>query len=841
MNWSNSIVFRFWLAMNALVFTLIFCLGGVYLWAESRHLDTALRSEGITAANTLNSAIGLFMLKEQYEQISPLAYSLLSQPNVQYVIVRDAAGRIVNQKGETVGQNNVLVEKVPLTYFQKEIGEVEIALRTDTLKRQITFLHVSTAFVTLIFSLLAAFLSLLVSRRLTAPLKKLVDATRKIAHGTRNVTVSEEGPKEIQELATAFNSMAETIAHHEQNLIEKIRRATDSLSEKIKTLQVMGDISHSVIANDFSRQEVIGIVLNRMQDLIGSDKLSLSLCSEEHGEEVELYLLKNNQGVDKFTLPLPQSPVGLVIHTKKPFLCNDRASLQQLSQQYFGLEEGTRAVLVLPLIARNKVIGTLNLRRLEGEGYNPNGVQQLAAFTNPIAIALDRAAAYESLRKLAFFDYLTGLPNLRFFKDLLNGALDEAKQHPHRMIAVMFLDLDRFKTINDTLGHDFGDRVIQHVADLLHNSVTASDTVCRISGDEFIILLTQIESVQNVIQMAEKLLQNFRNPLRIDGYEIPVTASIGISLHPTDGEDAESLIKHADTAMYRVKAQGKNGYHFYRPSVNDPTFERLILENDLRKALENNEFVVHYQPKINIQKGRITGIEALVRWQHPVTGLLPPIEFVPLAEETGLIVQIGEFVMRNACKQMADWQRKGFPPIPVSVNLSTRQFLQSDLVRAVTLILRETGLPPRLLELEITESMTLDVDRAVTVLSELKSLGLQLSIDDFGTGYSSLSYLQKLPIDRLKIDRSFVRDLPANPNNAAIVSTIIAMAHNLGLCVTAEGVETEQQALFLQENRCDEIQGYYFSRPLTSEEFEAVFDDLCRTAGGWIGQPGMIR
>jgi len=337
-----------------------------------------------------------------------------------------------------------------------------------------------------------------------------------------------------------------------------------------------------------------------------------------------------------------------------------------------------------------------------------------------------------------------------------------------------------------------------------------------------------------VVTMVKEILNRLKHPVIINNYDITISASIGIAFFPSDGLDAEMLIKNADRAMYRVKEKGKNNYAIYSSSLDGKLENQLILESELRKALERKEFVVYFQPKVNVQSGTISGLEALVRWQHPEKGFIPPSKFIPQAEETGLIVPIGEYVLREAVKQTIAWESSGLPKIPVAVNLSTRQFLHTQLVSTVRQILQESGLNPRQLELEITESMTMDINNSVEILKNLKRLGIHISIDDFGTGYSSLNYLRRLPVDRIKIDQSFIKDMTLNANNLALVTAIIDMGHNLNLTVTAEGVESKQQAECLKKYGCDEIQGFYFSKPLSAEDLENNYREILQEVKKWI-------
>ena len=427
-----------------------------------------------------------------------------------------------------------------------------------------------------------------------------------------------------------------------------------------------------------------------------------------------------------------------------------------------------------------------------------------------------------TLAYLAYHDALTDLPNRTLLKDRLTLALAQARRN-EQMLAVMFLDLDQFKVVNDTAGHVEGDKLLQSVSQQLNSVLREGDTVARVGGDEFILLLPKIEQLADATEIAERVLTAVGRTRVIVGHEFNISISIGITLFPTDGDDAETLLTNADIAMYQAKEQGKNNFQFFTPVMNTRIQNRLALENDLRHGLERGEFVVYYQPQLNISTGQIVGVEALVRWQHPERGLVLPMEFIPVAEETGLIVPLGEWVLHAACARIRSWQEAGLPPLRVAVNLSAREFQQGNLIEAVAGVLEETGLAPEFLQLEITEGVSIqDVDFTIKVMGELKEMGVQIAIDDFGTGYSALSYLRRFPIDVVKIDRSFVCDLTIDSTDAEIATTIIVMAHNLGLEVIAEGVETEEQLAFLKQRRCDEMQGYLFSKPVPAEKLEEI-------------------
>jgi len=425
-----------------------------------------------------------------------------------------------------------------------------------------------------------------------------------------------------------------------------------------------------------------------------------------------------------------------------------------------------------------------------------------------------RKNAESQLVHQAYHDALTGLPNRMLFQDRLTQALGLARRH-HRGLSVLFLDLDQFKLVNDTLGHAAGDRLLQTVAARLRQSVRKSDTVARVGGDEFNLLLPEVGRGSQAATMAEKILATVARPVEVDGHRLYITTSIGISLYPADGADAEALLTSADIAMYRAKELGRNGFQLCTPAMNARSLERLTLENDLRQGIERHEFRLYYQPQLDLASGRIVGVEALLRWQHPSRGIVSPDAFIAVAEEARLIVPIGEWTLRRACKQAVAWQAAGQPGLRLAVNLSALQFQQRNLPAGIGRVLEETGLDPRHLEIEITESAAIqNAALTVEVLSALRATGVRIAIDDFGTGHAALAYLKQFPIDALKIDRGFVADLEASQEDRAIVTAIISLAHGLGIRVIAEGVETEGQLRFLAESGCDEYQGFLLSPPL---------------------------
>jgi diguanylate cyclase (GGDEF)-like protein/PAS domain S-box-containing protein len=431
----------------------------------------------------------------------------------------------------------------------------------------------------------------------------------------------------------------------------------------------------------------------------------------------------------------------------------------------------------------------------------------------------ERKRAEERIQYLATHDALTGLPNRLMFGQLINHAIQAARRY-QRQLAVFFIDLDRFKAINDSLGHEAGDQLLQEIAKRFKKSLRAVDVVGRLGGDEFIMLIEEMDELSQIENVAHKILSTAIQPIVLLGEECRVTASIGISIYPRDGEDEQALMKNADMAMYVAKEEGKNNYQFYSKDIQSKSNKRFSIETNLRRALERNELSLEYQAKVDFKTGAITGVEALLRWDNPYLGSVTPMQFIPVAEETGLIVPIGRWVMKTACAQNVAWQRQGLPPVCISINLSLRQLMDDNLLKDIKAALVDSGMAPNLLELEITESMVMqNPARLIAVLTNIKKMGVRLAIDNFGTGYASLAQIRNFPIDTIKLDKSFIRNLPQDSKDKAITEAIIAMGKTLSLTVVAEGVETEGQDDFLRDLICDEMQGFYFSKPVAPDNF----------------------
>ena len=517
---------------------------------------------------------------------------------------------------------------------------------------------------------------------------------------------------------------------------------------------------------------------------------------------------------------------GTAFRTQQPCLSNDYPTDPRVTAFHAIVQgDGARSGAAFPLIIRGQAVGVMIYMSTEPDTFTPEFAGLLQRLADNVSFALEnferadeKTKADERIEYLASHDSLTKLPNREMFNELLRHAIEGANRH-QRSMALLFIDLDRFKVINDSLGHDAGDMLLVEVANRLRGVLRASDVVARLGGDEFVVLLEETAERNDVARIAGHLLSALGRPTQLSGHECHATASIGIAMYPSDGLDAQALTKNADMAMYLAKEDGKNAFRFFSKEIKAQSIERLTLESALRRALEREQFSLHYQPKIDITSGQITGVEALLRWAHPELGLVSPAQFIPLAEETGLIVPIGRWVLKEACAQNMAWQRHGLRPVTIAVNLSPRQFADGQLLHDVDEALLASGMSSPLLQLEVTESMVMrNVSRATRVLDAIQSRGIRIAIDDFGTGYSSMSLMKQFPIDTIKIDRSFVRDLADDSEDQAIAQAIISMGKALGMTVIAEGVETVEQREFLRAHACDEMQGYLFSKPLPPRE-----------------------
>ncbi|MDF2650171.1 MAG: hypothetical protein K0Q73_5976 [Paenibacillus sp.] len=585
---------------------------------------------------------------------------------------------------------------------------------------------------------------------------------------------------------------------------------------KENALQTRTERLISDIAAEFSLNgkgdpaQIIHNLLKRLADYFTADTTQIHAIGSEFNELIDS---------QQYTIdgrPMTSLDKQQVMERWAEYLCQTLETSETLSSRSMQDKLQPDSWLFIPIYMGGR---TEAFFYIESNGLGRGGSQELMT---PLPVISRIVSDALETRFMAYYDNLTKLPNRRLFYDRSDQALRLARRS-NRIVGIAFLDLDSFKSINDTMGHEGGDQLIQAVSQKLLTGFRSSDTVSRFGGDEFLILLNGVSDIDDISIIADKILKIFEEPFMINDQEIFVTASCGIAVYPADGEDAETMIKHADIAMYSAKEKGKNQYAFCSVNMKETVQHRVTLSNSLHRALERNELLVHYQPQVDLQTGQIAGFEALVRWRHPTHGLIPPSEFIPLAEQSGLIHSIGSWVLETACRQLADWRSKGFGDMRIAVNLSVVQLRNPSLTAQVEEILRRTATPPQLVELEITESATIkEPDYIVGVLNNLKNLGVSISIDDFGTEYSSLNRLKLLPIDRLKMDMQFVHGIDKNPKDRAISLVIMSLAKNLDLKLVAEGVESSTQLEFLKQRMCDEVQGYYYYKPMPAAEIETV-------------------
>jgi len=662
------------------------------------------------------------------------------------------------------------------------------------------------AFVITLTLAIVALLSIQQIRRNLIPLEKLMEGVQRIAAKRFNEPVLVSSGDEFEELAGAVNIMAARI------------------DKQFQTLSTMADLDRLILST-LKIEDIVSILLSRIHEIIPYDHIKVIILGR-HPQDSGPIHVKEAGGEG------PPVQSSLISESEYLALLNNRGYLVVTDSEKLPLylsplrQAGARSFLILPIGLKQDVSGMICL------GYEkipiPAEEDVLLArdFANHVAVALSNANWEERLYSMAHYDALTGLPNRLLFEDRLQRALVGAERHK-AFVAVFFIDLDRFKYVNDSLGHLAGDLLLREVARRLGGVVRNEDTVSRLGGDEFVVVIPYFDNIQESLSVtttvANKIITAFSRPFQVEDRHIYSTASIGIACYPTDGRTTGELLKNADSAMYHAKANGRNNYQFYSRALNAAAVERLDMENALRQALRDSEFELYYQPKIDIRSRCLVGAEALLRWYHPLKGLIQPSRFIPLCEEIGLITPIGEWVINTACKQARDWQNQGFTSLRIAVNLSPFQFRHPDLLMQVKEALRLNNPGANMLELEITESAAMeDINKTIAILGLFRDMGLHLSIDDFGTGYSSLSCLKRFPIHSLKIDQSFIRNLHASFEDTAIVRSIIDLAHSLGFSVVAEGVENLEQFEYLRRHGCDEAQGYLYHPPLPVEEFTAL-------------------
>jgi diguanylate cyclase (GGDEF)-like protein len=624
---------------------------------------------------------------------------------------------------------------------------------------------------------------------------------------------------------------------------EANRRMAEAQKDRLTRMFAALSASNEAIMRAKTREELYQLVCDAAVN--GAKFTSTAIAMVE--PENEFFRIAGAAGPDaqklkdvpiavSATRPEGRGLTGTAFRTGSPCIINDYEDDSRTSPWRVS-HRGTRSGAGFPLLSNGQAVGVLIFLSDERNTFTPEFIELLRRVADNVSFALEsfnradeKAKADQQIEYLATHDGLTNLPNRVMFNQLLRIEIETARRHD-RQFAVLFIDLDRFKIINDSLGHEAGDTLLVEIAGRLRLNLRSSDIVARLGGDEFVVILADTAQSRDVEAIANMLLSTLSRPLELCGHECHTTASIGIAMYPANGADLPTLTKNADMAMYLAKEDGKNGFRFFTKEVKTQSIERLMLETSLRHALERQEFLLHYQPKVDLATGQITGVEALLRWSHPDLGVLPPMQFIPLAEETGLIVPIGRWVLQQACAQNTAWQRQGLHPVSMAVNLSPRQFVDENLLQDLDEALASCGMSPTLLQLEITESMVMqNIPRAIKVLDAIRSRGIRLAIDDFGTGYSSMSLMKQFPIDTIKIDRSFVRDLPNDFEDQAIAQAIISMGKALGMTIVAEGVETTEQETFLRDHACDEMQGFLFGKPVPPEHVPDLLRPLLRAS-----------
>ena len=808
---------RFSLLIAVLLGVLTVILAAINIWAQHEASEERLKRQAAGMANMLATFAGTHMVDLRLDEVRTVVRDLLSLDDVLYAYVLDGNGLLLTDGSYTdfafaqvddpmslealrLGRGFVRVDEQglhavePIVLGGEDIGAARIGLSLAPLGQELAAAGRRNLVFGLAFLIAGVGVAWLLLQRATEPLAELTRGTEAAATGRLDLQLAVRGNDELGALAGSFNAM---LAQLNSTMVSRdyMNNIVQSMSEALVVLRPDGTIA--------TVNRALCQLLGYPQGALDGEAFSRLLDPVERGRNGEAKLLGE---------------------------LRRRGAVHQVETNYRGREGAAIAVLFSGAVMRDDA----------------------GAVTGIVCLAQDnreRKRREEQVHRLAYFDSVTELPNRVLFKQMLGKAVAAAVRH-HRTLAVLFLDLDRFKRVNDTFGHAVGDRLLQAFAGRLEGCLRAEDavarlveddfsTIARLGGDEFTVLLSSVGTAHDAARVAARILAALSRPFDLGGREAVIGTSIGIALFPGDGDDPDSLLKNADTAMYHAKEHGRNRYQFYSEGLGERALQRLTLETELRKAIELQAFTLHYQPQIEIDSGRVIGVEALLRWRHPRLGAIAPKEFIPLAEETGLIVPLGTWTLRTACRQAKSWLEAGVGPLRMAVNVSNVQLRQPSFVGQVREILAETQLPPEYFELEITETTAMSNPEVTAArLRELRAMGIQIAIDDFGTGYSSLNYLKSFPLTRVKIDRVFITDLLSNSEDAAIVGAIIAMARSLQLCVVAEGVENDAQLEHLRREKCDEMQGFLASPPLPAEDVVPWLLDWQRR-GRDAGAPGL--
>ncbi|MFW5425856.1 MAG: EAL domain-containing protein [Methylophagaceae bacterium] len=659
-----------------------------------------------------------------------------------------------------------------------------------------------------------AFLSTIQIRRYLTPLEELMRGIKRISNNDFSHPVTVKTDDEFNQLAESFNSMSKRLSH------------------QFEFLTTMAEIDQHILSN-ITIKDILSTLINQGNKAAQSETMNIAMLNKNTTELLDIFSadFHHVHGISVASHPIQSFDIeGL--HHQKTAVFNIEDT--QLPSYLKSLVQPPLSQFVIVPVLLNKTLAAILIFGFREQEFSQETHFRLRELGDRFAIALEKSAWEKKLYQQAHHDPLTQLPNRQLLNDRLQQAIKRSIRD-ESCFSVMFIDLDRFKTVNDSLGHSSGDQLLKIVSQRLIDTLRDDDTVARLGGDEFIIFLSPIDNHDELYSrstlIANKVLAAVTEPYSIDNQEVHISTSLGIASFPSDGQDVETLIKNADSAMYHAKEQGRNNFQFYSKSLNEKALQQLVMDTDLHHAIENNEFQMYYQAKVETQSGKILGAEALIRWNHPEKGLVPPYQFIAIAEDNGLIKVIGEWTINEACRQNKLWQQQGLPAITVSVNLSPAQFQQDNLVDIVEHALDDSNLDAKYLDLEILEGSAMDdIKQTIKILNQFKDLGISISIDDYGTGYSTLSYLKHFPIDNLKIDRGFILDSVTDSGDQAIIASTILLAHKLGMNVVAEGVENDQQLALLQNLGCDEIQGYYFSRPIPADDFAKLLEKGSITA-----------
>lgn len=818
--------------------------------SKSKELSKLIASNSALAILN-NDIVALSELVNQMKEISDVDTILIMDQNFIIRASNDSAyfNRIAHDSwsqkihkelistrmdGVQKEHDGVIDTSVPILIHDKTIGYVRMVLSTDTVDQQITSLRNKGLLYLLVAITGGALIAWLIVRNLTGRLTLLSRAASEVAHQNYDITLPNfSGNDELSQMGRAFATMIDSI-HNQVNELEAMLSQVQAAEMLERKRYEQSERYQSALFQwskiEYDNPEIA--VCNAMEisaHTLKIERVSLWLFNDDNSGILchDLYTASNAEHQSGMFLYRSDYPNYFRAIDHGEIIAADDAQNDprtiEFSENYL-IPQMIYSMLDMPITVDGKIIGVICHEHIESiRHWNPEEKEFAITIANALALTFEidkRKKVEQALEYKAHHDELTHLSNRALFLDRLEHAIKKAKRQK-RLLAVLFIDLDRFKEINDSLGHEMGDAVLIEVADRLREHLREIDTIARLGGDEFTLIIEDIEDIQKVNAIALKLLATLQHPMEIQKHQLYVTISIGISLFPLDGSDPQSLLRNADSAMYKAKEEGRNSYQYYTAELTQRAFARVSLESNLRRAIANHEFVVYYQPQINGASGEIIGMEALVRWQHPEEGLVSPERFIPLAEETGLILSIDEFVMKEGMRQIAHWYSQGLNPGVLSLNLAMKQLWQENFAQMLQDMLKESGCSAEWIELEVTEGEVMkNPEKAIGILQEIHALGVKLAIDDFGTGYSSLSYLKRLPVDILKIDQSFIRGIPENNEDIAIVRSIIALAKSMGMSVIAEGVETLEQKEFLVENGCPNIQGYFYSRPINGREME---------------------